>query len=93
MGVDHVGVGTDSPSTVDLTYIRGHADRVNGTSPLTTEAFLTKWGNGLEYRYPAAVDHLPEITEKLLRRGWSETDLAKVMGENLLRVWEQVWGE
>ena len=92
VGVDHVGIGTDSQSTTDLTYIRGHASRVNGTSPMTTAAFLAKFGNGLEYRYPAAVDHLPEVTDKLLARGWSQADLAKVMGENLLRVWEQVWG-
>jgi membrane dipeptidase len=92
VGVDHVGIGTDSQSTTDLTYIRGHAERVNGTSPLTTSAFLAKFGNGLEFRYPAAIDHLPEVTDKLLARGWSRTDIEKVMGENLLRVWEQVWG-
>ena len=30
----------------------------------------------------------PAITEELLRRGWSEPDIRKVLGENTLRVLE-----
>lgn len=33
---------------------------------------------------------LPRITEELLRRGYSERDVRKILGENLLRVMEQV---
>jgi membrane dipeptidase len=32
------------------------------------------------------VDGLPKITVELLRRGWSEDDVKKVLGENFLRV-------
>jgi len=32
---------------------------------------------------------LPRLTEALLRRGYSETDIAKILGGNLLRVMEQ----
>jgi membrane dipeptidase len=33
---------------------------------------------------------LPKITEALLRRGYSERDIEKILGGNLLRVLEQV---
>lgn len=32
----------------------------------------------------------PNLVAELLRRGWSEEDLRKLLGENLLRVWEEV---
>ncbi|MGH9380476.1 MAG: dipeptidase [Thermoanaerobaculia bacterium] len=32
----------------------------------------------------------PNLVAELLRRGWSEQDLGKLLGENLLRVWEEV---
>jgi microsomal dipeptidase-like Zn-dependent dipeptidase len=33
-----------------------------------------------------SVADLPNLTEELLRRGWSEADLRKLLGENALRV-------
>ena len=35
------------------------------------------------------VSRLPKITEALLRKGYSTTDIRKILGENLLRVLEQ----
>jgi len=35
------------------------------------------------------VAHLPQITEALLRRGYSPADIRKILGENLLRVLDQ----
>jgi len=34
---------------------------------------------------------LPDLTLELLRRGYSEADVAKIMGGNLLRVFRKVW--
>ena len=36
------------------------------------------------------VSHYPNLIEGLLRRGYSEEDIRKILGENLLRVWEAV---
>jgi membrane dipeptidase len=33
-----------------------------------------------------AVDRYPALLEELMRRGWSDSDVAKVAGENVLRV-------
>jgi membrane dipeptidase len=32
---------------------------------------------------------LPKITEALLRKGYSESDIRKILGENTLRIMEQ----
>ena len=36
------------------------------------------------------VSKLPKITDELLRKGYSEQDIEKILGENILRVMEQV---
>ena len=36
------------------------------------------------------VSAYPNLVEGLLRRGYSETDVRKILGENLLRVWQTV---
>ena len=37
-------------------------------------------------------DRWPRVTEGLVRRGYSEPDVRKILGENLLRVYQQVVG-
>jgi membrane dipeptidase len=36
------------------------------------------------------VSAYPNLVEGLLRRGYSEADVRKILGENLLRVWQAV---
>ena len=36
------------------------------------------------------VSAYPSLVEGLLRRGYSEADVRKILGENLLRVWQAV---
>jgi membrane dipeptidase len=38
----------------------------------------------------ATVEDLPNLTKELLRRGYSEADVAKILGGNMLRVMEEV---
>jgi membrane dipeptidase len=45
------------------------------------------WLKGLE-----EADKWPEITAGLVRRGYSETAIRQILGENLLRVYRQVVG-
>jgi membrane dipeptidase len=36
------------------------------------------------------VSNLPKITDALLKKGYSEQDITKILGGNLLRVMQQV---
>jgi len=36
------------------------------------------------------VTHIPQITDALLKKGYSESDIRKILGENTLRVLSQV---
>jgi membrane dipeptidase len=38
----------------------------------------------------ATVEDLPNLTKELLRRGYSESDISKILGGNMLRVMEEV---
>jgi len=38
----------------------------------------------------ATVADLPNLTQELIRRGYSETDIGKILGGNILRVMEEV---
>ena len=47
------------------------------------------------WTYPAGIetpDKLPNLTTGLLRRGFSDDGVKKILGENWLRVFEAVWG-
>jgi membrane dipeptidase len=37
------------------------------------------------------ISKLPALTERLLERGHSEEVVLKILGQNFLRVFEQVW--
>lgn len=86
VGIDHVGIGSDILQA--------------GAGP--------SWDNGTKRKYPEICggmtierhhikempDHKawPRITEGLLRRGYSEGDVQKVIGPNWLRIYREVWG-
>ncbi|MNN33730.1 Membrane dipeptidase [compost metagenome] len=87
-GVDYVGIGTDWPmSDVEwsLIYFKEHiAPRLGfakGDGPSTETV------KGLE-----TYARFGNFTRGLVARGYSDTDIAKIMGGNWLRVFEQVWG-
>ena len=47
------------------------------------------------WHYPAEIDTpdtLPKLAEALAKRGWASDAIAKVLGGNWLRVFEEVWG-
>lgn len=47
------------------------------------------------WKYPEGIDlpeKLPNLTRALVKRGWSETNIRKLLGENWVRVFRDVWG-
>ena len=92
MGIDHVGLGMDfvtfqPPDFVSPAKWGGSqipADTYSGGPPLST------W----PIPYARDVDDstkFPNITEGLLRRGYSAKDVEKILGLNFLALFERVW--
>jgi len=94
-GIDHVGLGLD--------YFAGQypfasLEDFHSDYPTTTEKGT--WSiTGYPpppYYYPAGIetpDLLCNLTDGLLKRGYSADDVRKIIGANWLRVFGQVWGE
>jgi len=86
-GEDQVGIGTDFTQGHDqqffewLTHDKGYARS------------LTKFGKIINPEGIRTVGEFPNLTAALLRRGFSETAVRKIMGENWVRVLGDVWGE
>jgi membrane dipeptidase len=81
VGVDHVGIGPDIVST-DM-YPRELCDRI--------------WGEGRPFlgHYPEGFEHISKmanITRGLVKGGYSDQEIQKVLGLNALRVFKTVWG-
>jgi membrane dipeptidase len=86
-GEDQVGIGTDFTQGHGqeffewLTHDKGYARR------------LTRFGEIVNPEGIRTVGDFPNLTEALLRRGFSERRVQKIMGENWVRVLKEVWGE
>ncbi|MEJ2417698.1 MAG: dipeptidase [Exilibacterium sp.] len=86
-GEDQVGIGTDFTQGHGqdffewLTHDKGYARR------------LTDFGKVVNPEGIRTVGDFPNLTEALLRRGFSEQRVRKVMGENWLRILGEAWGE
>lgn len=78
-GVDHIGLGPD--------FLREYMDALY---PQYDE-FHRFGGVDLKHIVPglARERDLPNLTERLVERGWAEADVRKVLGENWLRVFRE----
>ena len=80
-GIDHVGIGLD--------YIFDHSELTAVTKKMA-KTFPKTAG----YDVPidvVAPENFPQLTECLLNRSYTENDIQKILGRNLLRIAEQVW--
>ena len=93
VGIDHVGLGLDyyagqAGVADDEAAIKGYYE--NLSSGIWTDAYPPP-----PHHYPAGIETprtLPNLTACLLERGYSESDVRKVLGGNWLRVMAAVWG-
>ncbi|MEI5906876.1 membrane dipeptidase [Bacillus spongiae] len=88
VGIDHVGIGTDWPMsdvTWSLVYFKEHIapklgfKKGNGPSTETVKG-LEKYGYFINF------------TRGLVKRGYTDQDIQKIIGGNWLRVFEEVCG-
>lgn len=83
-GIDHVGLGPDfmeeMPAEVAAVVLAGlPVDVVNFMRSIPpVQGF-------------ASAAEMPNVTARLLARGYSESDTQKIMGGNWLRLYEQIW--
>ncbi|HEV2271662.1 MAG TPA: dipeptidase [Steroidobacteraceae bacterium] len=92
-GIDHVGLGID--------YYSGQVGVASDTQAQEIYAAALRsgtWGSAYPpppHRYPEGIETprtLPNLTARLLGRGYREIDVRKILGENWLRVMRAVWG-
>lgn len=81
VGADHVGLGLDYMFDME---------GVDATLAKNPNLWPAAWGYkpGIKLVQP---EQLPDLTEILLKRGHSQTDVEKILGGNMLRVAEEVW--
>jgi len=84
VGVDHVGLGPDFVEGRNINY-----DNIN-RDVMPPE--MMSQGTWLYVKGFENISQLPNVTQSLIRRGWSTGEIRKVLGENWLRVYKQVWG-
>lgn len=94
VGSDHVGIGLD--------YYTGQHPYANDEQAAATYANNVAVGRWTPtnypappYYYPAGIetpDKLGNLTEALLKSGYAESDVKKIMGGNWVRVFGEVWG-
>jgi membrane dipeptidase len=95
VGIDHTGLGID--------YFTGQAGVVEQEE--AERSYRRAVDAGIwdpdnypppPYYYPSGIETprtLPNLTKRLLERGFSVEDTKKVLGGNWLRVFRSVWGE
>ena len=92
IGIDHVGIGTDftqDQTTSFWTYIgsqQGTKFPAPYIDPSVDYTEVHPYPTGLE-----TPDEMPDIAGALLDRGYSPTDVTKILGGNWLRLFREVW--
>ena len=88
---DHVGYGSDwipdMNKTMALILSKADSYPDKGLPAGTTKKAISMYG---PTPMPARI--LPSVIDQMLNHGYSEEDCGKVLGKNVLRVFEKVWG-
>lgn len=85
-GIDCVGIGPDLMENWDPAPFKSVFERTR-----TIEGIPV---GRLEFKYPkgmASNAELPNLTEAMLKMGFSGEDIVKVLGGNFMRLFERVW--
>ena len=88
---DHVGFGSDyipdMNKTMELIMSKANAYPDMGMKPGTTKKAIEMYGPTAN---PARI--LPAFVDQMLDHGYSEKDIHKILGGNIMRVFDECWG-
>jgi membrane dipeptidase len=86
VGEEQVGIGTD--------FTQGHGESFFHyiTHDKGQYRKLVDFGDIVMPKGIQRIEDFPNLTATMERRGWKETRIRRVMGENWLRLLEDVWG-
>ncbi|MFD2165256.1 dipeptidase [Thalassotalea euphylliae] len=86
-GIDHVGIGTDDMMTTSkvVPFVKANADKYADGGYMVNAFNLGATGCA------ELSKHLAAVTDELWALGYSNDDLRKLYGGNLLRVYKQTW--
>ena len=90
MGEDQVAIGTDFTQGHGKTFFEWLL-RDKGYARWVTQASIEELMEPVLPRGMAEIAEFGNVTETMLRRGWPEERIRKVLGENWLRVFDEVW--
>jgi membrane dipeptidase len=94
VGTDHVGIAIDYFEGQVPVAESGQAERMYQQA-LESGIWSAESYPPPPYHYPQGIDTpqgFPNLTRRLLERGFSKEDTKKIMGGNWLRVFRDVWG-
>ena len=94
VGIDHVAFGSDLTENTRTKEQWEATSGPNGQYPEMTHDVGAWWQ--FETRYTVGFEsmaHLGRVIDALAKHGYSSVQVDKIMGGNLLRVYEEVWGE
>ena len=88
IGIDHVGIGTDSACTTNTAWLIQHSKEFNTSYP---EIAVEYYSVHPREDDTLQINSLVRLTDALLRRGYSDEDVRKIIGGNFLRHFREVW--
>ena len=92
IGIDHVAIGTDMSHG---TYPDGDLIRQRNAGSASRYSELIEVSSRSRLRYVEGFDdygQIVDVIDAMKKRGYSEADVAKILGGNFLRVFRAVWG-
>ena len=88
IGIDHVAVGTDFTEGQPKEFFDWLLTGKSKRGPCMQLVHPISNPKGIQH-----AKEFPNITQALMKRGYAEGDTKKIMGENWLRLYREVWEE
>ena len=96
IGIDHVGIGTDFTQDQPVSFWKYIAAQQGTKYPASFTDPGKVWMVNDPKLYPAELqtpNDFPRLASALSDRGYTAEDVAKLMGGNWLRLFQEVWAE